>query len=127
MNADDSVLNSISRGTIGCALTVANTLGCGFLEKACENELTHELRRAGLAARQQAGVTVRYGSIAVGQYIADLLIEQEVAVELKAVRALDNAHRAQCMNFLRASGLRSCLPLNFGRPLLEIRRLVWRL
>jgi len=127
MNANALVLNGISRDTIGCALTVANTLGCGFLEKVYENALAHELRRAGLAVRRRAGVTVQYDGIAVGQYRTDLLIEQEVAVELKAVRALDNVHCAQCINFLRASGLRLCLLLNFGRPRLEIRRLVWRL
>ena len=127
MNADASVLNGISGDTIGCALTVANTLGCGFLEKVYENALAHELRRAGLAVRQQASATVRYDGIVVGQYITELLIEQEAAVELKAVRARDNVPRAQCINFLRASGLRLCLLLNFGRPRLEIRRLVWRL
>jgi len=127
MNADVPVLNRISQRTIGCALTVSNTLGCGFLEKVYENALAYELRQAGPAVCQQAGVTVRYRGVTVGQYIADLLIEQAVAVELKAVRALDNVHRAQCMNYLKASNLRLCLLLNFGRPRLEIHRLVWRL
>jgi GxxExxY protein len=127
MNADVAVLNRISQRTIGCALAVSNTLGCGFLEKVYENALAYELRRAGLAVCQQAGVTVRYRGVIVGQYIADLLLEQAVAVELKAVRALDNVHRAQCVNDLKASNLRLCLLLNFGRPRLEIHRLVWRL
>src|ERR1700744_5960634 len=121
MNADTSVLNRISRRAIGCALTVSNTLGCGFLEKGYENALACELRQAGLAVRQQAGVTVRYHGVVVGQYITDLLIEQAVAVELKAVRAIDNVHRAQCMNDLKASNLRLSLLLNFGRPRLEIQ------
>ena len=98
MNADAAVLNRISQRTIGCALTVSNTLGCGFLEKVYENALVLELRQAGLRVDQQAGVMVRYHGVVVGQYIADLLIEQAVAVELKAVRAIDNVHRAQCMN-----------------------------
>ncbi|HTW68972.1 MAG TPA: GxxExxY protein [Acetobacteraceae bacterium] len=126
MNADASTLNRISRDTIGCALTVSNTLGCGFVEKVYENALAHELRQAGLAVCQQAGVTVRYQGVVVGRYIADLLIERAVIVELKAVRAMDNVHRAQCMNYLKASNLRLCLLLNFGRPRLEIQRLVWR-
>ena len=121
------VLNRISLRTIGCALTVSNTLGCGFLEKVHENALAYELRQAGLAVCQQAGVTVRYHGVIVGQYIADLLIEQAGAVEMKAVRAVDTVHRAQCMNYLEASNLRLCLVLNFGRPRLEIHRLVWRL
>ena len=127
MNADAPVPNRISQRTIGCALSVSNTLGCGFLEKVYENALAHELRQAGLIVCQQAGVTVRYHGIVVGRYIAGLLIEQAVAVELKAVRAMDNVHRAQCMNYLKASNLRLCLLLNFGRPRLEIHRLVWRL
>jgi GxxExxY protein len=127
MNADASVLNRISWRTIGCALTVSNTLGCGFLEKVYENALVYELRQAGLMVCQQAGVAVRYRCVVVGRYVADLLIEQSVAVELKAVRAIDNVHRAQCMNYLKASNLRLCLLLNFGRPRLEIHRLVWRL
>jgi GxxExxY protein len=127
MNADALTLNRISQRTIGCALTVSNTLGCGFLEKVYENALTYELRHAGLTVCQQAGVTVRYRGVVVGKYIADLLIEQAVAVELKAVRELDNVHRAECMNYLRASNLRLCLLLNFGRPRLQIHRLVWRL
>ena len=125
MNADRSVLDGISRAAIGCAMTVSNTLGCGFLEKIYENALAYELRQAGLAVEQQASVRVRYRGIAVGHYMTDLLIERAVVVELKAVRALDNIHRAQCINYLKASELRLCLLLNFGRPRLEIQRLVW--
>ena len=76
---------------------------------------------------QHAAVAVRYHGVIVGQYIAELLIGQAVAVELKAVRAIDNVHRAQCVNYLKASNLRLCLLLNFGRLRLEIHRLVWRL
>jgi GxxExxY protein len=100
MNADAAVLKRVSWRTIGCALTVSNTLGCGFLEKVYENALAYELRQARLTVRQQAGVTVRYHGVVAGHYIADLVIEEAVAVELKAVRAVDNVHRAQCMNFL---------------------------
>ena len=127
MSADVAVLNRISQRTIGCALTVANTLGSGFVEKVYENALAHELRKGGLVVTQQRGVTVRYDGIVVGQYTADLLVEGAVVVELKAVRTLDNVHRAQCMNYLRATNMRLCLLLNFGRPRLEIKRLVWQL
>ncbi|HUB48437.1 MAG TPA: GxxExxY protein [Acetobacteraceae bacterium] len=89
--------------------------------------MAYELRQAGLMVCQQAGVTVRYRGVVVERYVADLLIEQAVAVELKAVRAIDNVHRAQCMNYLKGSNLRLYLLLNFGRPRLEIHRLVWRL
>ncbi|HUN40630.1 MAG TPA: GxxExxY protein [Acetobacteraceae bacterium] len=80
--------------TIGHTPTVSNALGCGFLAEIYENALAYELRHAGLAVVQQAGVTVRYHGIVLGRYLADLLIEQVAAVEQKAVRALDNVHRA---------------------------------
>jgi GxxExxY protein len=70
---------------------------------------------------------VIYDSIAVGQYFVDLLVEQAVLVELKIVQALDSVHRAQCLNYLRATGMHLCLLMNFGTPRLEIRRIVLNL
>ena len=125
MNAD--TLNALSERIIGCAFTVANRLGSGFLEKVYENALAHELRKAGLRVAQQQGVSVTYDDVIVGEYAADLLVEAAVLVELKAVRALDDIHQAQCMNYLRATGMHLCLLLNFGRPRLEIRRIVHNL
>ena len=125
MNAD--MLNALSERIIGCAFAVANGLGSGFLEKVYENALAHELRKAGLTVAQQQGVSVTYDDVIVGEYAADLLVEAAVVVELKAVRALDDVHQAQCMNYLRATGMRLCLLLNFGRPRVEIRRIVHNL
>jgi GxxExxY protein len=125
MNAD--TLNALSERIIGCAFTVANGLGSGFLERVYENALAHELRKAGLTVAQQQGVSVIYDDVIVGEYAADLLVEAAVIVELKAVRALDDVHQAQCMNYLRATGMHLCLLLNFGRPRLEIRRIVHNL
>ncbi len=125
MNAD--TLNALSERIIGCAFAVANGLGSGFLEKVYENALAHELRKAGLRVAQQQGVSVTYDDVIVGEYAADLLVEAAVLVELKAVRALDDIHQAQCMNYLRATGMHLCLLLNFGRPRLEIRRIVHNL
>jgi GxxExxY protein len=124
MNADASVLNPLSKRVIGCALTVSNALGSGFLEKVYENALAHELRKARLAVEQQRGITVTYDGIAVGEYFVDLLVEDAVLVELKTVRALEGAHRAQCLNYLRATGRHLCLLMNFGMPRLEVRRIV---
>ncbi|MGA9016270.1 MAG: GxxExxY protein [Acetobacteraceae bacterium] len=121
------MLNALSERIIGCAFTVANGLGSGFLEKVYENALAHELRKAGLAVAQQHGVSVIYDDVIVGEYAADLLVEAAVVVELKAVRALDDVHQAQCMNYLRATGMQLCLLLNFGRPRVEIRRIVHNL
>jgi GxxExxY protein len=124
MNADSKRLDEISERVIGCAFTVANTLGAGFLEKVYENALAHELTKAGLMVRQQIAIAVEYDGITVGTYAADLLVEDAVLVEIKAVRALDTNHDAQCLNCLRAAGLTVCLLMNFANPRLEIRRRV---
>ena len=125
MSIDEDSLNGISERIIGCAFTVANTLGAGFLEKVYENALAHELRKSGLTVAQQRGISIVYDGVNVGQYAADLLVENAVLVELKAAKALDGVHRAQCLNYLKASGLRLCLLLNFGSPRLEIKRLLF--
>jgi GxxExxY protein len=122
MQQDEITLNQISERIIGCAFSVMNTLGCGFLEKVYENALAHELRKAGLGVAQQHGVTVRYDDIIVGEYTADMLVEDAVVVELKAVKTLDSVHTAQCINYLKATDRRLCLLLNFGNPRVEIRR-----
>ena len=124
MHADDDQLNAVSRQVIGCAFTVLNTLGVGFLERVYENALAHEIRKAGLAVQQQHGLTVMYDGVVVGDYIVDLVVARSLMVELKAVRALDAAHHAQCLNYLKASGLRLGLLLNFGTQRLEIKRVV---
>ena len=103
---------------------MANTLGHGFLEKVYENALAHELGKAGLAVRRQVPIEVRYDGIVVGEYAADLMVESSVLVELKAVRSLDDQHLAQCLNYLKATGLKVCLLFNFGRPRVEIKRVV---
>lgn len=124
MTANGTELNLLSRQIIGCGLTVARTLGSGFLEKVYENSLAHELRKAGLTAEQQHGVTVFYDGLSVGDYFADLLVEHAILIELKTVQLLSSAHRLQCLNYLRATGLHLCLLMNFGAARLEVRRVV---
>ena len=123
MHADKDRTNQLSERIIGCAFRVLNALGAGFLEKVYENALAHELREAGLTVAQQQGITVCYHGIVVGEYIADLLVEGTVVIELKASKTLDPAHTAQCINYLKATGLHLCLLLNFARPRLEIHRI----
>jgi GxxExxY protein len=124
-HADNAVLlNDLSGRVIGCAFTVLNTLGAGFLEKVYENALAIEMHAAGLAIVQQYGVRVLYNDMLVGEYFPDLLVEDVLLVELKTVKALDDTHRMQCTNYLKATGLRLCLLLNFGKPRLEIKRVV---
>ena len=81
------------------------------------------MRKAGLRAQQQAEIKVIYDGVEVGLYYADLLVENRILVELKAAKAIDDSHMAQCLNYLKATGLPACLLLNFGRSKLEVRRL----
>ena len=127
INADEIRTNELSQRIIGCAFRVLNTLGAGFLEKAYESALGHELREAGILVAQQMGITVLYNGIVVGQYVADLVVEETVVIELKASKALDPAHTAKCINYFKATGLHLCLLLNFGRPRLEIHRVAHEL
>ena len=123
MHTDDSRLNTLSRLVIGDSFTVLNLLGAGFLEKVYENALAHELRKRGLNVAQQRGISVVYDNVIVGEYTADLLVEDVLLVELKAVKNLDDPHVTQCINYLKGSGLKLCLLLNFGNPRLQIKRL----
>jgi len=86
--------------------------------------LSLELRGAGLAVEQQHDIAIYYRETTIGTYTADLLVEQAVLVELKAVKALDAIHEAQCLNYLKATRLSLCPLLNFGKPRVEVKRLV---
>src|SRR5580658_9920982 len=121
---DERRMDEISYTVNGCAFTVSNTLGVGFLEKVYENALAHEIRLAGLEVEQQKTIAVKYRDIVVGSYTADLLVAGCVLVELKVAKALDATHVAQCMNYLKATDLRVCLLLNFGGSRVEMKRLV---
>jgi GxxExxY protein len=107
----------------GCAFKVRNTLGCGFLEKVYENALAWELEEAGFTVEQQVPFVIRYGTVSVGEYFADLVVNRSVIVEVKACEALAMAHKAQAINYLKASGMEAGLLINFGHPRLEIRRI----
>lgn len=106
------------------AFAVHNSLGAGFLEKVYENALLVELRFMGVSCANQQPLQVRYRDSIVGDYQADIVVEGKVLLELKACAALDSVHEAQIMNYLRASGLKVALLLNFGRPKLQYRRFV---
>jgi GxxExxY protein len=96
---------------IGCAFTELNTLGTGFLEKVYENALVFELRTAGLSVVQQHGVRAYYIDVLVGDYTVDLLVGGLLLVELKTVKALEDACRMQCINYLKATRMQLCLLL----------------
>ena len=126
MDADIDRLNKVTETVIGCAYRVSDNLGCGFLEKIYENALAHELHKTRLKVEQQRRFNVLYDGIHVGEYIADLIVENEVIVETKAVKTFEEIHIAQCLNYLKATGLKLGLVLNFGTSRVSIKRVVNR-
>ena len=125
MHTDEEIVNRITERIIGCAYKVANKMGCGFMEKCYENALAHELRKEGLHVEQQRAIQVLYDGIVVGDYVADLVVEGKVLVELKAIKSLDEIHSAQCINYLAATGMPICLLINFSRKV-EVKRFAGR-
>ena len=117
--------NKISQRVIGCAFEVSNTLGAGFLENVYEKALCVELERKGLSFYRQKPVVVKYKGVLVGEYVTDIIVEDSLLLELKAVSAMSGAYEAQLMNYLKATGLSFGLLLNFGKPKLGIKRMIW--
>ena len=124
MDADERRYKELTHQIIGAAFDVANEMGLGYLEKVYENCLAEELRRRGLRTQQQFPVPVRYKGTLVGNYVADLIVDDLVLVELKYASGLDDAHLAQCINYLKATGLKVCLLINFGNEKVEYKRVV---
>jgi len=122
-DAPTDEINKITEKIIGSAYKVGNALGCGFLEKVYENALAYEIRKYGLEVKQQESIKVFYDGVEVGFYEADLWVENKVLIELKAVKNLDDVHKAQCLNYLKATAVKICLLINFGNPRVEIKRI----
>lgn len=124
INERRAVLDQITETVIGCAHQVSNTLGVGFLEKVYENALAIELHHAGLEVAQQRRIEVRYRELPVGEFVADIVVEDRVIIEVKAIKVLEEIHYAQCLNYLRGTNLNVCLLVNFGTPRAVIKRVV---
>jgi GxxExxY protein len=107
---------------IGCSYTVHNVLGPGFLEKVYENALKIELEAGGLEVKQQEPITVYYRGQIVGEYYADLLVENKVLIELKAIQNLHRDNEIQLVNYLIATGIDIGLLVNFGSSSVQIKR-----
>ena len=110
---------------IGAAFEVYKTLGYGFLEKVYENALVRELQLRGLHATGQYPIKVEYKDAEVGDYCADILVEDKVIVELKAGETFDPMHEAQLLNYLKATGIKVGLLINFGPQKCEHKRFVY--
>ena len=104
----------ISEKIIACAYRVYNNLGSGFLEKVYQNALLIELQKQGLEVEQQFPIDVYYEGKVIGQYYADLVVEQKIIVELKAVSDLAKTHEVQLVNYLKATKIKVGLLINFG-------------
>ena len=125
MNANEREwIDEKIRLVMGAVFEVSNRLGRGFLEKVYERALQVELNRRGMVVEQQVGLPVYYKGKQVGDFVADLMVEQQILVELKCVNALGNIHTAQCINYLQASGLKVCLLVNFQHPRIQWKKLV---
>ena len=120
----DKMTEDVTERIIGCAIKVSNTLGVGFLEKVYENALVVELARAGLLVEQQKPIQVSYEGVIVGEFGADIIVNGFVILELKAAKIIDPVHQAQLLNYLKATGLKVGLILNFGTSRLGIKRMV---
>jgi len=125
MNDNGNIIyKELSYKIIELALEVHNELGCGFLEKVYENALMMLLDREKIPARQQAPADVYFQSKVIGQYFADILVDNKLILELKTTDVITNVHIAQVLNYQRATGLKLGLILNFGKPKFEYKRLV---
>ncbi len=122
MNAD--FFASLTERVLGAVLEVSNTLGAGFQEKVYERALLKEFSLRGIRATAQVSFAVTYKGHSVGEYFADIVVEDVLVVELKCADRLANEHTAQCLNYLRASGLTLCLLVNFQKPKVEWKRIV---
>ena len=114
--------HTITEKIIGFAMKVHRVLGPGFLESVYLNALVHELRRAGLSAEVAQRITVRYENVIVGEFVADLIVDDDVLCELKAVSSLSKADEVQVVNYLIATNRDFGLLINFGAPSLQFKR-----
>jgi GxxExxY protein len=124
MNTNEN-LDRLVEAVIGAAYEVSNVLGAGFVEKVYERALVRELAIRGLKARSQVAYAIAYKGHCVGEYSADLVVDNALLVELKCVDCFANEHMAQCINYLKASGLKLALLINFQKPKVEWKRIIY--
>ena len=124
INDKDIIYKDLSYKIIGLVMEVHNELGFGFLEKVYENSLVLLLKREGLKTKQQAPLKVYFKEDIVGEYYADILVEDEVILELKVLNRITDIEKAQALNYLKCTGLRLAIIINFGKTKLEYERLI---
>jgi GxxExxY protein len=122
--ANQDILDELTYKINGAIFEVNRVLGAGFLEKVYENVLVHELKKQGLKAESQVSISVSYKGDIVGEYTADIMVEDKVILELKAVDKIQKVYEAQIINYLKATGIKVGLLVNFKHPKAEIKRFV---
>ena len=120
-------IDDVTYAINGAVFEVNKILGPGFLEKVYENLMLVELSKRGIKAESQVPINVSYKDQQVGEYVADLFVEDKVIVELKTVNQLEKIHEAQLLNYLKATGINVGLLVNFRHEKAEIKRLVFNL
>ena len=123
-NENKILYKDLSYKIVGLAMQVHNKLGFGFSEKVYENSTMILFRREGIQAKQQTPITVYFEGEVVGDYYADILVEDKIILELKSAEEIADAHRSQVLSYLKATGLQLAIILNFGKEGLEYERLV---
>lgn len=116
--------NELSEKVIGASYKTYNTLGFGYLEKVYQNALRYELTKLGLKVEVQKPIIVFYEGIVIGEYFADLMVNNILLVELKATASITLEHESQLFNYLKATNTELGLLLNYG-PKPEVRRKIW--
>jgi len=114
--------DALTQKVIGEAMHVHRVLGPGFLESVYQNALPLRLQKAGLSAKAQHPLSVHFEETIVGEFFVDILVEDRLILELKAISALASAHEVQLVNYLTATGIEVGLILNFGTKSLEVKR-----
>ena len=124
-NEKEIVHKDLSYKIIGLAMEIHSKLSYGFLEKVYENALMLLLRRGGIEAKQQAPIKVYFEGEVVGEYFADILVEDKIILEIKVLDKITDVQRAQTLNYLKATRLELAIILNFGKRKLEYERLIY--
>lgn len=124
MSEEELIHKELVYEVVGCAMKVHRELGYGFLEKVYENSMMVLLNKKSIKAKQQFPVPVHFENVVVGEYFADFMIEDKILVELKTVEKITNVHFAQVLNYLKATGIKLGLLINFGPRKLEYERIV---
>ena len=120
----DIIYKELSYKIVGCAMEVHTKLGYGFLEKVYENALIIELKNKNINIKKQVPIKVKYKGEIVGDYIADILVEDKIIIEIKTSEVISDAYRAQIINYVKATDIKLGILINFGSEKLEYERFI---